>query len=108
MISLEATEKYMELGIQWLLPRHYEEVIDERVSDGKCGYPLCHQGLQQTSKSIRKIYSSNSINQEILQNYCSINCCEKGQRYLESLDESSPYTRKAVKSLASSIKRQGT
>jgi hypothetical protein len=106
LISMDASEIYMELGREWLQPRHYEEIIDERVADGKCGYPLCRQPLQSSQKSIRGLLS-NSMDLEGMKNYCSSNCYERGQRYLKSLDDSSPFTRRAVSMLDLSQHAEG-
>ena len=100
----------MELGIQWLQPRHYEEIIDERVADGRCGYPLCPKSLQQqiSYQNIRQLYSKQSKTSEtVMKNYCSTKCCERGERYSKSLDESSPLTRKIVSSLDLSEQGKG-
>jgi hypothetical protein len=99
----------MELGMQWLQPRHFEEIIDERVADGRCGYPLCHKPFQQTQssyQSIRQLYSKQK-NETGTQNYCSSKCCERGDRYFRALDDSSPLTRKVVSSLDLSEQGKG-
>jgi hypothetical protein len=98
----------MKLGMQWLQPRHFEEIIDERVSDGRCGYPLCLKSFQQGSsyQSVRHLYSKQKLDTDS-QNYCSSTCCERGDRYLKSLDESSPLTRKVISSLDLSEQGKG-
>jgi hypothetical protein len=104
---MDASDVYMELGREWLQPRHYEEIIDERVADGKCGFPLCRKPLQQsTQKNIRGLLA-NSMDFEGMKNYCSSNCYEKSQRYLKSLVDSSPYSRRCVSKLDLSQHAEG-
>ncbi len=86
------------MGLSWLQPRHYEEIVDERVTDGRCGYPLCNKSVKNSPGRSLRLASTSNTN-STLKNYCSHNCHIKGQKYHQTLDETAPLTRKCVSTL---------
>ena len=37
----------MEESLKWLQASHFFDVIEERVHDGRCGFPLCTKQLEK-------------------------------------------------------------
>lgn len=92
-----------EESIQWFQPKHAEEVIEERTTEGLCGYPLCSKSLPKSKLNKaryridykeKKIYE---IDKSIF--YCSVDCLEKCEIWMKHLDMTLPYGRPVVKQL---------
>eukprot|EP01040_Poterioochromonas_malhamensis_P010855 gene10855-11832_t len=92
-----------EESIQWFQPKHAEEVIEERTTEGLCGYPLCSKPLPKSKLNKaryridykeKKIYE---IDKSIF--YCSVDCLEKCEIWMKHLDMTLPYGRPVVKQL---------
>lgn len=73
----------------YLQPKTFDEVVEERVVQEWCGYPLCDrqpktQELQKykISLSQRKVYDQTE-----LANYCSEGCYHKSKYYIMQLSE---------------------
>lgn len=73
----------------YLQPRTFEEVVEERVVQEWCGYPLCDSppktdDLQKykISLSHRKVYDQSE-----LANYCSEACYHKSKYFIMQLSE---------------------
>ncbi|KAI9481123.1 MAG: Rtr1/RPAP2 family-domain-containing protein [Benjaminiella poitrasii] len=85
----KATVDNLERAATYLQPKTYAEVIEERVVQEWCGYPLCDntpktQNLQKYKISIsqRKVYDQSE-----LANYCSDACYHKSKYYNLQLSE---------------------
>jgi hypothetical protein len=98
-----------EESTEWFQSRHAEEVIEERVNEKLCGYPLCSNSLSlspskgDSSQRFRIDYKEKKIYEiEKSMNYCCFDCLEKSELWIKALDITLPYTRPVVKSLKSS------
>lgn len=87
----------------WFTRSIYEEVIEERVNDDRCGYPLCsnnlttatgRKGLFRISYNEKKIYEIEQSG-----NYCCSRCQQLNLDYISCLDVTMPYSREVVKTL---------
>lgn len=83
------TAQTLQRATTYLQPKTYKEIVEERVVQNWCGYPLCHstpktQELQKykISLSQRKVYDQTD-----LANYCSDNCYHKSKYYILQLSE---------------------
>lgn len=103
LISEDADLGTINDSLLWLQPKHYLEVVEERVNDDRCGYPLCtktilnnkfKKGTYRIDYNNQKVYT---IDQSHL--YCSNQCIEKSQLLEVRFDVSSPYSRSVVNSL---------
>ncbi|KAJ3226938.1 hypothetical protein HDU81_006997 [Chytriomyces hyalinus] len=70
------TSKEMkEMAARFLEPRHYSDIVEERVATKLCGYPVCPnpvqklQGRYRISATQQKIYDITA-----LKNFCSKEC----------------------------------
>lgn len=79
----------LQRAATYLQPKTYEEVVEERVVQSWCGYPLCDntpktEDLQKykISLSQRKVYDQTE-----LANYCSEGCYHKSKYYNMQLSE---------------------
>jgi hypothetical protein len=79
----------LQRAATYLQPKTYEEIVEERVVQDWCGYPLCDnspkaQELQKykISLSQRKVYDQTE-----LANYCSDGCYHKSKYYILQLSE---------------------
>ncbi|KAK4517120.1 uncharacterized protein ATC70_000450 [Mucor velutinosus] len=79
----------LQRAATYLQPKTYEEVVEERVVQEWCGYPLCDDApkLQQVQKfkislSRRKVYDQTE-----LANYCSDACYHKSKYYTLQLSD---------------------
>jgi len=100
LISADALAAHMDAGKKWFQPFHYYDVVDERVADGRCGFPLCDRELSLGDS--QKLHDADDTRK-----YCSSACVEKSQIYAHSLDESSPLTRKCIDTLSISESESG-
>ncbi|KXS11036.1 hypothetical protein M427DRAFT_456246 [Gonapodya prolifera JEL478] len=75
-------------------PRHYEEVVEERVHERLCGYPLCNKEPRSNLPPL-KILSSRLVSTDDMRRYCSNNCMTSSRYYAGQLDEE-PAWAKAV------------
>jgi len=103
LIDEEVDGLDFEESIQWFQPKHAEEVIEERTTEGLCGYPLCSKPLPKSKLNKaryridykeKKIYE---IDKSIF--YCSVDCLEKCEIWMKHLDMTLPYGRPVVKQL---------
>ncbi|KAG1049671.1 hypothetical protein G6F43_008013 [Rhizopus delemar] len=78
----------LQKAVTYLQPRTYAEVVEERVVQAWCGYPLCSkapQTIQQKYKislSQRKVFDTTELT-----NYCSESCFRKSKYYTLQLSE---------------------
>lgn len=64
---------------QVLQPKHFLEVVEERVSLGRCGFPLCREALQTSQSSPEKVkinYNQKAFHFAKEKSFCS-GACEK-------------------------------
>lgn len=85
----KVTPHTLQRASTYMQPKTFEEVIEERVVQEWCGYPLCDrppktQELQKYKISLthRKVYDQSE-----LANYCSESCYHKGKYYIMQLSE---------------------
>lgn len=79
----------LQRAVTYLQPKTYEEIVEERVVQEWCGYPLCDDApkLQELQKykislSRRKVYDQSE-----LANYCSNACYHKSKYYTLQLSD---------------------
>jgi hypothetical protein len=101
LVSEEADSEVLEESVLWFQPRHYTEIVEERVNDGRCGYPLCSHHLSAAQSAAYRIdYAAKKVfSVEMSKNYCSVVCIEKAQLLEKRFDTSVPYSRHAAKKL---------
>ncbi|KAG0172708.1 RNA polymerase II associated protein 2 [Apophysomyces sp. BC1034] len=76
-----------------LQPQTYEEVIEERMVQELCGYPLCDQPPQKPAR-YRISYSQRKVfDQTELASYCSDACLKKSKYYAMQLSEEAVWAR---------------
>ena len=71
----------------YLQPKTFEEVIEERVVQEWCAYPLCKSPPQQVQKYKISLGHRKVFDQSELANYCSESCWHKGKYYIMQLSE---------------------
>ncbi|KAF7724115.1 RNA polymerase II associated protein 2 [Apophysomyces ossiformis] len=76
-----------------LQPQTYEEVIEERMVQELCGYPLCDRPPQKPTR-YRISYSQRKVfDQTELASYCSDACLKKSKYYAMQLSEEAVWAR---------------
>lgn len=94
--------EHLQIASKWLTPSIYADIVEERNSMRKCGYPLCSNSLEpMTEKSKYRIAYQEKKVYEIQNSlrYCSTECNQKSNIYSQSLDESHPSSRKIAATL---------
>ena len=81
----------------WFQPRHYDEIVEERVNDGKCGYPRCHSALCKVIPSVPSL-KINYTHKRLYEvdnsfKYCSEKCCKVSSVFVSQLETSNPASR---------------
>lgn len=100
LVSEDVGAADVEESLLWLQPKHYADIIEERVNDERCGFPLCANPLHGSNASYRVDYKEKKIYSiELSNNYCCGECIEKGLMLEKKYDSSVPYSRSVVKSL---------
>lgn len=100
LISEDVAQADVEESLLWLQPRHFTDIVEERVNDGRCGFPLCKNDLHGSNACYRIDYKEKKIySVEISNNYCSVECIEKAQILEKKYDSSVPYSRSVTRSL---------
>ncbi|KAF0519118.1 DUF408-domain-containing protein [Gigaspora margarita] len=101
-LSLEWQEKLYETvsldilrdSAKFILPHHYQEIIEERNASKLCGYPICSkpkqviQGQYRISYHERKIYDISE-----LKDYCSTICFASSKFFFTQLSDEPLYLR---------------
>ena len=101
LVSDDVDTESVEESLLWFQPRHFSEVLEERVNDDKCGYPLCPNPLDDKNNASYRInYAEKKIYSiELSKNYCCVECIEKAQLLEKRFDDSVPYSRSVTKTL---------
>lgn len=89
LISDDALDGHMVLAKKWLLPTHFREIVEERSTNGLCGFPTCREPLRPNSIRVR-------IEDE---HFCSERCTDRAKAFVLSMDTSPPIARDAAKTL---------
>ncbi len=106
----EVSTKQLEQGIQWLQPRHYEEVVKERANEGRCGYPLCLENIRvprSDAEGAGAVYHINMKNQDVEDGRARLYFCQapgskcmvRSNAYQSNLADTMPASRECVRSL---------
>ncbi|KAI7905605.1 Rtr1/RPAP2 family-domain-containing protein [Cokeromyces recurvatus] len=77
----------LQRAATYLQPKTYAEVIEERVVQEWCGYPLCNQTPKTLQKYKISISQRKVYDQSELANYCSDACFHKSKYYNMQLSE---------------------
>jgi hypothetical protein len=115
LIDEDADNKDLINGRKWLQPRHFLEVIEERTTDGRCGWPLCNNELlgdvpssPEPGQRLRIAYKDKKIyevgNSEL---YCCVDCVTKVAEYQASLNGLAPVARPGADRLVVKAKGEG-
>jgi len=101
LVSDDVDTESVDESLLWFQPRHFSEVLEERVNDDKCGYPLCPNPLDDKNNASYRInYAEKKIYSiELSKNYCCVDCIEKAQFLEKRFDDSVPYSRSITKTL---------
>lgn len=101
LVSDDVDTESVNDSLLWFQPRHFSEVLEERVNDDKCGYPLCSNPLDDKNNASYRInYAEKKIYSiELSKNYCCVSCIEKAQLLEKRFDDSVPYSRSVTKTL---------
>ena len=101
LVSDDVDTESVDESLLWFQPRHFSEVLEERVNDDKCGYPLCPNPLDDKNNASYRInYAEKKIYSiELSKNYCCVDCIEKAQLLEKRFDDSVPYSRSVTKTL---------
>ncbi len=101
LVSDNVDTESVDESLLWFQPRHFSEVLEERVNDDKCGYPLCPNPLDDKNNASYRInYAEKKIYSiELSKNYCCVDCIEKAQLLEKRFDDSVPYSRSVTKTL---------
>ena len=99
-----------EESIAWFQPKHAEDVVEERTTEGLCGYPLCSKDLPAYNPVTKQLKNANAkyridykekkiyeIEKSIY--YCCVDCLEKCEIWMRQLDITLPYGRPVAKQL---------
>lgn len=83
------TAQILQSASIYLQPKTYEEIIEERVVQEWCGYPLCAETPKANEIQKYKISLSRRkvFDQTELANYCSEDCFKKSKYYSMQLSE---------------------
>ena len=93
-------EELKEAG-KLMLPEHYDEVVEDRVVSGKCGYPCCPnsvKGKKPLGKyyfSLTKVYDMSHVN-----DFCSKECNLASRLFRRSLEDIPLLMRSGYKDIA--------
>ena len=112
LVSTQARQEDMEDGQMWLLPQHYEDVVEERVAMGNCGYPLCRKVLpdRKTTRSpgspsspdpkYRISYQEKRV-YEIGESewFCCVLCQKSSRTFGAGLSNVNPFLRNCAKKI---------
>lgn len=115
LIDEDADSKDLINGRKWLQPRHFLEIIEERTTDGRCGWPLCNNELAhevptspEPGQRLRIAYKDKKIyevgNSEL---YCCVDCVTKVAEYQVSLSNIAPVARPGADRLVVKAKGEG-
>ncbi|RKP37159.1 Rtr1/RPAP2 family-domain-containing protein [Dimargaris cristalligena] len=78
------TERTLEQAANYILPHHYQEVIEERQARNICGYPLCNKPCMEIQSRFRinleqrKVYDTEELRQ-----FCS-KICRAASKFYET------------------------
>jgi hypothetical protein len=78
----------LERASTYLQPKTYEEIVEERVVQEYCGYPLCSDSPNNDIQKYKISLSRRKVfDQTELANYCSEDCFKKSKYYSMQLSE---------------------
>ena len=106
LYSENATDTDLSDCVIWLQPRHYCEIIEERVTANMCGYPLCRNNIHYSSSTSNSpTYRISYKEKKIFEVgdskcYCSEHCQEVSHVFSASLSNTAPIARKCAESLS--------
>lgn len=107
LVGEETVQADINDCIAWFQSRHYNEVIEERAADSRCGYPLCNKSLTiHANQQYRINYGDKEIYKvENSCYYCSNDCLVKSVTLEKALSIEMPTSRAISRSLdANSVK----
>ncbi|KAI8372977.1 Rtr1/RPAP2 family-domain-containing protein [Radiomyces spectabilis] len=94
----QVSEATLRQAAGWLQSQTYDEVIEERVVQDFCGYPLCDQTPQKQQPRYRISLSQRKVfDQSELASYCSEACFQKSRYYSLQLAQDPVWMRDASK-----------
>ncbi|KAJ1998787.1 hypothetical protein H4R26_005327 [Coemansia thaxteri] len=88
------SELLLKQAAQYFTPSDYDCVIEERVSESLCGYPLCDKPTCKLQQRFRISWSQRKVfDMEEQGSYCSSRCMVASRFYKHQLSEDSVYMR---------------
>lgn len=98
LIADDVDPRYMVICKEWFTKKHFQDVIEERNNDSKCGYPLCSEEVASTFGSPvrgRTVVAPSNVEET----YCSDRCTASAHEFQLSLLDTHPSSRDVAKNL---------
>ncbi|KAJ1442330.1 hypothetical protein B484DRAFT_426852 [Ochromonadaceae sp. CCMP2298] len=101
LIAEDVSEEDVEESVRWLQTKHYDDVVEERTNDDRCGYPLCTHPLTRAATGpYRVAYNEKKVyGVEVSSLYCSAACVEKAQVLMSRFEATLPHSRPVARTL---------
>ena len=97
-----------ETGKQWLQPRHFSEIVEERSMEGICGYPACSKKINKNPSSsaptLRISYKEKRLYEvDGSIKFCGSECLKSAASYEASLEDTNPAGRAVAQALLENV-----
>ncbi|XP_061235309.1 putative RNA polymerase II subunit B1 CTD phosphatase RPAP2 isoform X2 [Neopsephotus bourkii] len=91
LLEENITEEFLLNCGKYITPSHYKDVVDERSIIKLCGYPVCHNKLENVLKQKYRISTKTNRVYDITERKCFCsNFCYKASKYFEAQISQSP------------------
>ena len=104
----EDFDQVKEMGKQWLQPRHFSEIVEERSMEGICGYPACSKKINKNASTsiptLRISYKEKRLYEvDGSVKFCCSACLKLAASYEASLEDTNPAGRDVAQALLENI-----
>ncbi|KFQ31182.1 Putative RNA polymerase II subunit B1 CTD phosphatase RPAP2, partial [Mesitornis unicolor] len=91
LLEENITEEFLLNSGKSITPSHYKDIVDERAIIKLCGYPLCHNKLENVPKQKYRISTKTNRVYDITERKCFCsNFCYRASKYFEAQISKSP------------------
>uniref|UniRef100_A0A8C3R888 RNA polymerase II subunit B1 CTD phosphatase RPAP2 homolog n=1 Tax=Cyanoderma ruficeps TaxID=181631 RepID=A0A8C3R888_9PASS len=91
LLEEDITEEFLLNCGKCISPSHYKDIVDERSIIKLCGYPLCHNKLENVPKQKYRISTKTNRVYDITERKCFCsNFCYRASKYFEAQISKSP------------------
>ncbi|KFO56568.1 Putative RNA polymerase II subunit B1 CTD phosphatase RPAP2, partial [Corvus brachyrhynchos] len=91
LLEEDITEEFLLNCGKCITPSHYKDIVDERSIIKLCGYPLCHNKLENVPKQKYRISTKTNRVYDITERKCFCsNFCYRASKYFEAQISKSP------------------